>query len=428
MTSSMIVTEDNAIVNFTRYHDSLFIRLRVSNREHLYFKLDSTDGNTNIHYYNALKSITGPIKYKKIEKDDKIELNVNENTTIILNYSENLEGYFFTQWNRHLGECSLEIENLKKELKTIKEQTIEEYKTQLLKEKIYNLIKNKITEDGLCLRYVDESDQTEELVLIAINQNPMAIQYSKLQTIKVQLELIAKSPELFTYIKDPCDSACMLFAKSYNKDDLRFKNMHDNITLDARRSKLLLDSNVDLLSKVIKRLDDDTLFEHIKNNPKNTKEFLYKSCGRANEFFNRLIELDGNNLQFATIELRSDKELCWKAIKNNVNAYYYCSREIRKDYEITKYVLERDGEMIVYSPHLNDELYKIAIRQNYKCIKHIIKKELEIFNYALEINPKSLEFIKDQTLEMCVNAVKKDSSCFIFVNKEFKEDVKMCLL
>ena len=64
------------------------------------------------------------------------------------------------------------------------------------------LLLSQLKKDGLLLKSISKKEQTEQMIEIALKQNPQAIKYSsaKLLTEKVCLRLLKKDGSLLKYV------------------------------------------------------------------------------------------------------------------------------------------------------------------------------------------------------------------------------------
>jgi len=146
------------------------------------------------------------------------------------------------------------------------------------------------------------------------------------------------------------------------------------------------------------------------NNDKETIEILIKYCSglflefastelRANkEIVEMAISSFGVSIQFASTELRENRELVIKAVSQDGRALQYVPNHFKGDIEIVEIALITHGFAIRYAStelKVNRELAKKAVSQNGLAIRFLsneLQSDKEITKIAINENPMAVKF------------------------------------
>lgn len=189
------------------------------------------------------------------------------------------------------------------------------------KHHLYNIIAH----DGLLLRYID--NQTEELCLTAIINNPESFKYIKNQTSKLCIEAISLNPLCFCYIDSNLlsDHICKFTLECCKNQKGIFVNWH---YFRGRAEKY------------------DILFHNI---------------------FLKIVMYNGLLLEY--IEHQT-KEICKNALKQNINAFKFVQKQFQT-YEMCHDVVEKNGLLLEFVDKKTIDLCVIAMKQNRNALSHV---------------------------------------------------------
>ena len=109
-----------------------------------------------------------------------------------------------------------------------------------------------------------------------------------------------------------------------------------------------------------------------------------------------VVQNDGLALEFASDELKNDKEIVLLAISQYGEALYYASDELRNDKEIVMAAIKQDGEVLEYASNelrkdkefilqvvaISTYACKYSLLEGYKNFNEVVEKEGEEFLFS----------------------------------------------
>lgn len=109
------------------------------------------------------------------------------------------------------------------------------------------------------------------------------------------------------------------------------------------------------------------------------------------------------------------------AIKIDYRSYKHFSYQY-KTYELTKHVIQKDGNLILFAPpkHITTELAMIAISQRPESLRYILRKKKVPEESLIKIinnDPTLIQYIpcKQLTLAIAKTAIDKNLDCFQYI-------------
>ena len=142
------------------------------------------------------------------------------------------------------------------------------------------------------------------------------------------------------------------------------------------------------------------------------------------------INFDGLALQYASIELKADKEVVLAAVKNTGYALEFASDELKADNEVVTVAVNKAGDALAYASHdfkADKELVMLAVSNvgyalayaddAFKADKEVVMAAVNSNGYALCLAADQLKADK----EVVMAAVNNDEDALEFVSDELKE-------
>ncbi len=276
------------------------------------------------------------------------------------------------------------------------------YSTFIKRIKSYDFYLNAIRHDWTLLK--DIEDQTEELCLIAVEQNAFALQYAKDQTHKICMKAIQKDAFAIQCVKEQTPELCM-FAVKQNGSMLKYvKEQTPEICMEAvKQSKWNFDyvkeQTPEICMEVIKQ-DGHTL--------KHVKEQTHELCLEA-------VKQSGLALRFVK---EQTPEICMEAVKRYGRALEYVKEQTP---EICLEAVKRDGSSLRYVKEPTEEICLAAFKRGGFCIRN---SELQTYQicYLYCINyPHNVQYIElDNLYEFYKDIYSKNKKTLDFMKKPLR--------
>lgn len=162
---------------------------------------------------------------------------------------------------------------------------------------------------------------------------------------------------------------------------------------------------------------NDLWVKYSKENKNNTRKIeLEKQKNYNDKIILEAISKDFNNIKYMSKKQSNDKAFIMEAITNNYynkgKAYYFASKELKKDYEIIEATLKMDGRNYINIPNEfkdNINLIKIAVNEYPKLIEKLTPE--------LKNNEKIAKI-----------AVNREVDTYLYLSDKLKENPEIALL
>lgn len=303
-----------------------------------------------------------------------------------------------------------------------------------------------VSQNGYLIKKVPEDQQEENLCIVAVLQNGMALRYVINQTLDICLAAVAQNGAAFQYVKEefrtPEIYRIALSSCGKMLRHIPAKDQTEEMCLLATRE------NPYSLRYVSKQFLKDVMVKTVTNDG-----FAIKYIPTPNEddedefrFYMELVKLsvkqNGMALKFIPKEYQTPS-VCKAAIKNNPESFQYV---INQTLDICMYAVKVDGKLIKNVA----EKYKAkcsltAVKQNWRCFEDVVQSRavclaaVEQYGMLLEyVNPEfvdedmclaavkqtgfALPFVPTQTEAICLEAVRKDGTAIKFCDRSFVTD------
>jgi CxxC motif-containing protein len=141
-------------------------------------------------------------------------------------------------------------------------------------------------------------------------------------------------------------------------------------------------------------------------------------------------------LEFASDELKNDREVVFAAVINDGSALRYASAELKNDREIVMAALKEDSYAFVSASEelKNDKEVVLAALKNrgdvMRYISEALKNDREIVIAALKVDASALQYASDELKndrEIVIAALKVDASALQYASDELKNDREFLL-
>lgn len=235
----------------------------------------------------------------------------------------------------------------------------------------YNMIKYLLSKNGMLLEFIPTSKQTEDLVMIAIQENINAYQFAGIKT---------KKTDIFIMKNDP--------------------------------------SKIDLVSNYWPELIE----EFIRYNPRlvtkfyDTPDFLTKDMIK--------LALRGDPELFKTIP-NPDMDIMKYTIDLNVDMLEFMNYSS----ELIKYAIKKNGLALKFVKKKDLKTIKDAISQNVFALDYVEYPRNFLTSYAFRVSGLGLKYLENPTYDQCLDAVKRNPYSIEFVPSNHRnKDLQMYAL
>ena len=303
-----------------------------------------------------------------------------------------------------------------------------------------------VSQNGYLIKKVPDDQQEEDLCIVAVLQNGMALRYIVNQTLDICLAAVAQNGAAFQYVKEefrtPEIYRIALSSCGRMLRHISPKDQTEELCLLATKE------NPYNLRYVSKRLLKDVTIKTITNDG-----FAIKYIPTPNEddedefrFYMELVKLsvkqNGMALKFIPKEYQTPS-VCKIAIENNPEAFQYVADQTL---DVCLTAVKMDGKLIsIVHDKYKAKCSLAAVKQNWRCFKDVIQSyevclaAVRKYGMLLEsVNPEfidenmclaavkqtgfALPFVPTQTEAICLEAVRKDGTAIKFCNKSFITD------
>lgn len=118
------------------------------------------------------------------------------------------------------------------------------------------------------------------------------------------------------------------------------------------------------------------------------------------------------------------EEICWKAIKQNGLALEFCCSEtFIRNSEFLKVAIKQNPKSYKWAAKNYDEVNFLAINLDGMNLEFYNKIDEDLIMDGVSQNGLALQFVKNQTIEICLCAVRQNSSSYQFC--QFKDNEKL---
>ena len=242
------------------------------------------------------------------------------------------------------------------------------YVEKYLDESMYEWL---LSQNGLILEFIPAGKQTENMVMIAIQQNIDSYKYAHIKTKNTDIYVVEQDPSKIPLISEYWSELIIPLIEYNPRFISKFLNIPDLITDDI--IKLALDG-------------DPLIFKIIENPSMDIMKYT--------------IDIDLNMLEY----MPYNQELIDYAISTNGLAL--------------KFVKKKDLRTI-----------KNAISQNVLALDYVEYPRQFLIDYAFEQSGLGLKYLEDPTYEQCLDAVERDPFAIEFVPQELMtKDIQLYAL
>ena len=141
----------------------------------------------------------------------------------------------------------------------------------------------------------------------------------------------------------------------------------------------------------IELLDDENIY--IENYKCKTNKFNITSIDSIENFVNKLKIDDVERIIY----------------RNPYDIRYMKNLPYDLPYELCKYVIDTNYELLEFIDNQTEELCKYAIEKSNGCaLKYVKNQTNDICKFAIDINPFSIEHVETQTENLCLRAIEHD--------------------
>ncbi|KAG2388279.1 hypothetical protein C9374_000443 [Naegleria lovaniensis] len=164
-------------------------------------------------------------------------------------------------------------------------------------------------------------------------------------------------------------------------------------------------------------------------------EFAKGEAAKDREIFEMALKTFDKAVDYLNVELGHFREIVLKCVDKKGMSLKYACEEFRKDREIVRKALKQDGNALQFvSNELKNEreMIELAVNTSGEAIQFVENEEFlndkQIILLALKSNPKALEFVPptfSNDREFVQIAVSKCGSCFKFASKQLRDDFEM---
>ena len=203
---------------------------------------------------------------------------------------------------------------------------------------------------GLALEYI--TDQTEEICIEAVKNNPEALKYVNFQTEKICLEAVKKNGSILKYVNIQTDKICLEAMKycisSYDNPLKYVENQTEEICLEAIKNSPSYNCPL----------------EHVKNQTD-------KICLEA-------VKKNGKTLKYVK---NQTEEICMEAINEYSNSFCYVTNQTEK---ICLFAVRKNGNLLEYVKNQTEDICMEAIKKGVDNFKYILNPTISMYIYVYE--------------------------------------------
>ena len=305
---------------------------------------------------------------------------------------------------------------------------------------------SSVSQNGYLIKKVPDDQQEEDLCIVAVLQNGMALRYIVNQTLDICLAAVAQNGAAFQYVKEefrtPEIYRIALSSCGRMLRHISPKDQTEELCLLATKE------NPYNLRYVSKRLLKDVMIKTVTNDG-----FAIKYIPAPNEddedefrFYMELVKLsvkqNGMALKFIPKEYQTPS-VCKMAIENNPEAFQYVADQTL---DVCLTAVKLDGKLIsIVHDKYKAKCSLAAVKQNWRCFEDVIQSyenalaAVEQYGMLLESvkdefidnniclaavkqTGYALPFVKNQTAEICKAAVENEGTAIKFCDKKFITD------
>ncbi len=278
-------------------------------------------------------------------------------------------------------------------------------------------IKKIFEKDGLMLYFFRFMDLDFDLVLQAVSNNGLALEFVA-SVYKNNREIVVAA------IKN--NGSALQFASDNFKSnsDIVLEAIENNPQAISFADSSFI-KNKNIAKKVVKMTNGDI-------------EYLPKQYQDDPEILSAILEADGNRLQSLNDKIRNDRASVLRAVKGEASALKYASKSLQNDEEFLLEAISVNSDCFLYLKNnfKNDEQFLqralFSFTEDNSWAQHNInslpKKFLnnkEIIIKLVEINGLNLEYASKeikQNRDVVLSAVKTDGRALWYAGNQFKKD------
>lgn len=334
-----------------------------------------------------------------------------------------------------------------------------------LMSELEEFMRNLLENDGMLLQYLpEEIKNTREYVELALKNNVEAYQFSgdyEKENHPLLLELIEKDPKFYaTFARSDVGKRVIshrpfllnlvreipeVYSLLDDRELQESEDFKDAVDTSADYEDLLvkIQANPDEILDVKRALKKDRNFvlAAVRQNgdvlfnvdPKFLKDeevvraFFDQNEGKADDrnLLLHLIEQNGDNLKFASENLKKDRDFVLGILEFKGRAFKHIDEDLKKDEELILTALQEDGTAIEFIPDDQKKelrFIRAAVAQNYKAFS-LIGNVFDVYTKASYLDEEKLEARKNFIIEM----IEIDFRVYELLNKELKNDPQLVL-
>lgn len=276
----------------------------------------------------------------------------------------------------------LYIEQIQNKTKGMYETVISEYPLYItkLEDPDIDLIKLALSKDGTLIEFFEN---TSELNSIALKNNGLSLQYIEHQTEKECIMAVSQNPKAIEYVKEKTKAIYDVLVEKYPEFAI---NCQDSLDIDQLTK--MINAKPDLIKKV-RRQTPEMCEIALKNNPCNIEFCWFLTKKLVME----ILKKDGLLLKFLTgTSYEEDEDVCIEAVKNAPMALKYLKKPTKKTIKIA---LHKRDELIKIIDKPSLSMLLIAIMKSEFRMMDASNIDPDWYKFLVLANPKSVKFIQD---------------------------------
>ena len=300
-----------------------------------------------------------------------------------------------------------------------------------------------VSEDANNFIYAsDEFKQDRDIVLAVIKQNSDTIQFAYREVVTYEFNQVEKEKQPRS--KNNWEIGLVALPQNSHPIELSNKLMQDleivNAMVSRKESNLPNDTWKHLFRITVLANDKNIIIAALKSGRINALEYASDELKNDREILLVAVTKNGLALEYASKELKNDREIVLAAVKQDCwgppFALQYASDELKNDREIVLAAVNQNGLALKYASNelKNDrEIVLVSVTKDGWALAYAsneLKNDLEIVLTALKQKGSILKYASDELRndrEIVLATVKKDDRALKFASDELKNDREIVL-
>ncbi len=280
-----------------------------------------------------------------------------------------------------------------------------------------------VSQNGLVLEYAsDELKNDKEIVLAAISQNGLALKYTndELKNDKEVVVAVSQNGLALKYASNELKNDKEIVLAAISQNGLALKYASNTLQRDRKTVITAVSENVNALEYASYIVKNDLILKSMIGNQdfdfNNYRDFAIKFLNEnGNALENASDELKSDHdivivavrqnsyaLSYANYKLQHNKEFIIKVLKHNGLAIQYVGKELKNDIDIIIAAVSQDGNAIQYVSDVilkDKELVLKCVESNWKCLIQLINRTKLEESWLIEAyrqDPSSLQTLNHQ--------------------------------